>query len=87
VLCGPSSSEPIAYCGRANSDQGLFIAAQVWHIVLARIEIHSSRDQPMTRFYQPDLSTDLDSPFIRDGEDKLIRRSYWLVWMIALSSW
>jgi len=32
----------------------------------------------MTRFYQPDLSTDLDSPFVRDGEDKLIRRSYWL---------
>jgi hypothetical protein len=32
----------------------------------------------MARFYQPDLSTDLDSPFIRDGEDKLIRRSYWL---------
>jgi hypothetical protein len=28
----------------------------------------------MTRFYQPDLSADLDSPFIRDGEDKLIRR-------------
>jgi hypothetical protein len=37
-----------------------------------------SRDQPMTRFYQPDLSTDLDSPFVRDSEDKLIRRSYWL---------
>ena len=32
----------------------------------------------MARFYQPDLSTDLDSPFVRDGEDKLIRRSYWL---------
>jgi hypothetical protein len=32
----------------------------------------------IARFYQPDLSTDLDSPFIRDGEDKLIRRSYWL---------
>jgi hypothetical protein len=32
----------------------------------------------MTRFYQPDLSTDLDSPFVRDGEDKLVRRSYWL---------
>ena len=28
--------------------------------------------------FQPDLSIDLDSPFIRDGEDKLIRRSYWL---------
>ena len=44
-------------------------------IVAARLEF---TDKPMTRFYQPDLSTDLDSPFIRDGEEKLIRRSYWL---------
>jgi hypothetical protein len=40
--------------------------------------IHTSRDQPMTRFYQPDLTVNVDSPFIRDGNDKLIRRSYWL---------
>ena len=32
----------------------------------------------MTRFYQPDLSQDIDSPFIRDGADKLVRSSYWL---------
>ncbi len=32
----------------------------------------------MTRFYQPDSSRDLDSPFARDGSDKLVRRSYWL---------
>ena len=32
----------------------------------------------MTRFYQPDLSQDINSPFIRDGANKLIRRSYWL---------
>jgi hypothetical protein len=32
----------------------------------------------MPRFYQPDLSINLDSPFIRDAADKLIRRSYWL---------
>ena len=32
----------------------------------------------MARFYQPDLSHDIDSPFIRDGTDKLVRRSYWL---------
>jgi hypothetical protein len=32
----------------------------------------------MTRFYQPDLSQDINSPFIRDGADKLVRRSYWL---------
>ena len=32
----------------------------------------------MTRFYQPDLRQDIDSPFIRDGTDKLVRRSYWL---------
>src|SRR5437016_12357115 len=44
----------------------------------SKLNPQKSRDQPMTRFYQPDLSTDLDSPFIRDGEDKLIRRSYWL---------
>ena len=32
----------------------------------------------MTRFYQPDLTQDIESPFIRDGSDKLVRRSYWL---------
>jgi hypothetical protein len=32
----------------------------------------------MNRFYQPDLSRDIDSPFMRDGADKLVRRSYWL---------
>lgn len=32
----------------------------------------------MTRFYQPDLSENIDSPFIRDGASKLVRRSYWL---------
>jgi hypothetical protein len=30
------------------------------------------------RFYQPDLSQEVDSPFVRDGADKLVRRSYWL---------
>ena len=34
--------------------------------------------QEMARFYQPDLSVDLDSPFVRDGDNKLVRRSYWL---------
>jgi hypothetical protein len=32
----------------------------------------------MTQFYQPDLGLDLDSPFARDGANKLVRRSYWL---------
>jgi hypothetical protein len=32
----------------------------------------------MPRFYQPDLSQNIDSPFVRDGADKLVRRSYWL---------
>ena len=32
----------------------------------------------MSRFYQPDLGTELDSPFARDGNNKLVRRSYWL---------
>ena len=32
----------------------------------------------MARFYQPDLTVNVDSPFVRDGDNKLIRRSYWL---------
>ena len=32
----------------------------------------------MTRFYQPDLSENIDSPVVQDGNNKLVRRSYWL---------
>jgi len=32
----------------------------------------------MPRFYEPDLTVDLDSPFVRDAADKLVRRGYWL---------
>ena len=28
--------------------------------------------------YQLDLTTNVDSPFVRDADNKLIRRSYWL---------
>ena len=31
----------------------------------------------MTRYYEPDLSSDIDSPFARDATNKLVRRSYW----------
>jgi hypothetical protein len=32
----------------------------------------------MPRFYEPDLIHSPDSPFIRDGANKLVRRSYWM---------
>ena len=32
----------------------------------------------MTRFYEPDLGSEPDSPFARDAQNKLVRRSYWL---------
>ena len=32
----------------------------------------------MSRFHEPDLISNPDSPFIRDGNDKLVRRPYWL---------
>ena len=32
----------------------------------------------MRQFYQPDFGQDTDSPFARDGANKLVRRSYWL---------
>jgi hypothetical protein len=31
----------------------------------------------MPRFYQPDLGAEPDSPFARDANNKLVRRSYW----------
>jgi hypothetical protein len=37
-----------------------------------------SRIKLMPRFYQPDLTVNVDSPFVRDGDNKLVRRSYWL---------
>lgn len=32
----------------------------------------------MTRFYRPPLDGSKEDPFARDGDDKLLRRSYWL---------
>jgi hypothetical protein len=32
----------------------------------------------MPRFHEPDLTVSFDSPFVRDADNKLIRRSYWL---------
>src|SRR5580693_8710226 len=32
----------------------------------------------MSRFYQPDLGSEPDSPFARDGTNRLVRRGYWL---------
>ena len=32
----------------------------------------------MTRFYEPDLTANSDSPFVRDASNKLVRRGYWM---------
>jgi hypothetical protein len=32
----------------------------------------------MPRFYEPDLTVDPNSPFLRDASNKLVRRSYWM---------
>jgi hypothetical protein len=32
----------------------------------------------MPKFYEPDLTANFDSPFVRDASNKLVRRSYWL---------
>jgi hypothetical protein len=34
--------------------------------------------QIMGRFYEPDLSVNPDSPFVRDASNKLVRRGYWM---------
>ncbi len=32
----------------------------------------------MPRDYEPDLTVDPDSPFVRDAANKLVRRGYWM---------
>jgi hypothetical protein len=32
----------------------------------------------MPRYYVPDLTTDPNSPFVRDAANKLVRRGYWM---------
>jgi hypothetical protein len=32
----------------------------------------------MTHFYEPDLTVDPNSPFVRDAANKLVRRGYWM---------
>ena len=32
----------------------------------------------MTRYYEPDLTIDPNSPFVRDASNKLVRRGYWM---------
>jgi hypothetical protein len=32
----------------------------------------------MTRFYEPDLAVDPNSPFVRDASNRLVRRGYWM---------
>lgn len=37
-----------------------------------------SAPDDMKHFYEPDLASNPNSPFIRDGNNKLVRRSYWM---------
>jgi hypothetical protein len=32
----------------------------------------------MPRYYEPDLTADPNSPFVRDAANKLVRRGYWM---------
>ena len=32
----------------------------------------------MPRYYEPDLTVDPNSPFVRDAANKLVRRGYWI---------
>lgn len=31
----------------------------------------------MPRFYEPDIGSNPEDPFVRDGENKLVRRGFW----------
>jgi hypothetical protein len=43
------------------------------------VAIHAvSGVSSMPRYYEPDLTVDPDSPFVRDAANKLVRREYWM---------
>jgi hypothetical protein len=39
---------------------------------------HATTTRALVSKGRRDLTANLDSPFVRDGDNKLIRRSYWL---------
>ena len=42
------------------------------------VAIEAFGEWSMPRYYEPDLSVDPDSPFVRDAANKLVRRGYWM---------
>jgi hypothetical protein len=42
------------------------------------VAIHVSGVWSMPRYYEPDLTVDPNSPFVRDATNKLVRRGYWM---------
>jgi hypothetical protein len=42
------------------------------------VAIHASGVWSMPRYYEPNLTVDPNSPFVRDAASKLVRRGYWM---------
>ena len=42
------------------------------------VAIHASGVWSMPAYYEPDLTVDPNSPFVRDAANKLVRRGYWM---------
>ena len=42
------------------------------------VAIHVSDVWSMPHYYEPDLTVDPNSPFVRDAANKLVRRGYWM---------
>jgi hypothetical protein len=47
-------------------------------MVRTNVAIHVSGVWSMPRYYEPDLTVDPNSPFVRDAANKLARRGYWM---------
>ena len=44
----------------------------------SNVAIHVAGVWSMPRYYEPDLTVDPNSPFVRDAANKLVRRAYWM---------
>ena len=67
----------------AHRGASVYFALNPGRYILCQCRAHSLaaatlQVMPMPHFYEPDLTEDPNSPFVRDAAGKLVRRSYWM---------
>jgi hypothetical protein len=78
-VCLPESNDELSL-GMPIPVNAVAIDSAVHGVEKRQLEVWASRStkRTMARFYEPDLISSPESPFVRDSSNRLVRRSYWL---------